>query len=147
MKEFAMENNNLSDQFEKISDKAKIATQHLHAASQSTRDQLAADAASARDKANAAANQLQDNVDGAHDKASSHWQDMRVKWQGHVANVRTSAKEKKDRLDAGAADADANIVLSYALDAIDFAQAAVDEAEYASLDAMYARAAADSYHM
>jgi hypothetical protein len=124
-----------------------VATQHLHAASQPTKDQLAVDAASAQEKASAAANHLQDNVDGVHDKAESHWQDMRIKWQAHVAKVRASAKEKKGRLDAGAADADANIALSYALDAIDFAQAAVDEAESASLDAMYARAAADSYQV
>jgi hypothetical protein len=31
-----------------------------------------------------------------------------------------------------------------ALDAIDFAQAAIDEAEYAALDALYAKAEADS---
>ena len=30
------------------------------------------------------------------------------------------------------------------LDAIDFAQAAIDEAEYAALDALYAQAEADS---
>jgi len=137
-------NNDLSTEFEKISNKAAAATQHLHAAGQRTRDQLATDAANAREKATAAANQFRDNAAGAGHKASSHWEDIRGKWQAHVAKVRTSVNEKKEQLDADAADADANIALSYALDAIDFAQAAVDEAEYASLDAMYARAAADS---
>jgi hypothetical protein len=34
--------------------------------------------------------------------------------------------------------------LAYARDAFDFAQAAIDQAEYAALDALYAQAVADS---
>jgi hypothetical protein len=34
--------------------------------------------------------------------------------------------------------------VAFALDAIDFAQAAIYEAEYAALDALYAQAVADS---
>jgi hypothetical protein len=34
---------------------------------------------------------------------------------------------------------------AYALDAIDFAQAALEEAESAALDAMYLRASADAF--
>jgi hypothetical protein len=146
MKEFLVANTDLSTEFEKISNKANTAAQHLRAANQHTRDQLAADVASAGDRATAAANQVKHSADGARDKSSSHWHDMRAKWQAHVAKVRASAKEKREQFDADAADTDANIALSYALDAIDFAQTAVDEAEYASLDAMSARADADSYH-
>jgi hypothetical protein len=86
MKEFLVANTDLSTQFEKISDQAETATQHLRAASQRNRDQLAVDAADARDKATAAANQLKDNAVGAHIKVSSHWQQIRDKWQAHVAN-------------------------------------------------------------
>jgi hypothetical protein len=38
----------------------------------------------------------------------------------------------------------AKMALAYALDAIDFAKAAIDQAEYAALEALYAQAAADS---
>jgi hypothetical protein len=86
MKEFLVANTDLSTQFEKISDQAETATQHLRAASQRNRDQLAVNAADARDKATAAANQLKDNAVGAHNKVSSHWQQIRDKWQAHVAN-------------------------------------------------------------
>jgi hypothetical protein len=71
MQAFLMANTDLSTQFEKISDQEKTATQHLLAASQHTTDQLAVDAAGARDRATAAANQLQDNTDGARNKVSS----------------------------------------------------------------------------
>jgi hypothetical protein len=146
MKEFLMARTDLSAQFDKISDRAKTATQHLRAAGQGTRDQLAVDAAKARDKATAAADQLKDNADGARNRVSSHWQEVRGKWQAHVAEVRNRVEDKADQLDARAAATDADIAESYALDVIDFAQAAVEEAESASLDAMYARAEADALH-
>ena len=123
-----MANTDLSTQFEKISDRAKTATNNLRAASQRSRNQLAVDAASAHDKATAAANQLKDNADGARNKVSSQWQEIRDKWQAHVAKVQTRVDEKADQLDARVAAADADLAESYALDAIDFAQAAVDEA-------------------
>ena len=141
MKEFLV--SDLSTEFEKISDKAKTATNNLRAANQHTRDQLAADAARARDKATAAANHLKDNAVDAKHKASSHWEEIRGKWKAHVAEVQSRLDAKADKLDARAAVMDADISESYARDAIDFAQAAVEEAEYAALDAMYARADAD----
>ena len=139
-----MANTDLSTQFEKISDRAETATNNLRAASQRNRDQLAVDAADARDKATAAANQLKGNAVGTRNKVSSHWQEIRDKWQAHVAKVQTRIDEKADQLDARAAATDADIAESYALDAIDFAQATVDEAESAALDAMYARTDAEA---
>jgi hypothetical protein len=144
MKEFSMKNTDLSKEFEKISDHANAATQHLRTASQHTKDQLAADAAVARQKATAAANRLQDNADGARNKVSSHWQEMRSKWQTHVAAAETRFDKKADQLDAGSFAIEADMDESYALDAIDFAQNAVQEAEYAVLDAMSARADAEA---
>jgi hypothetical protein len=52
--------------------------------------------------------------------------------RGHI-----NEEEKNDRFDARKASMDADLAEAYALDAIDFAQAAVDEAESATLDAMY----------
>ena len=113
-----MANTDLSSQFEKISDHAKAATQHLRAAGQHTKDQLAADAASAREKATAATNQLKENADDSRSKASSHWQEIRGKWKSHVAEMRTRAQEKADRFDAGVTAMDADMAESYALDAM-----------------------------
>jgi hypothetical protein len=44
-----------------------------------------------------------------------------------------------DEIEASYAIADADLAESYAMDAIDFAQAAIDEAESAVLNAMYCR--------
>lgn len=70
--------------------------------------------------------------------------DLADKWNAHVVQIRDDLKEKKAHHDAKEADVYANMVISCAIDAIDFAQAAVYEAEYAVLDALSARAAADS---
>ena len=45
-----------------------------------------------------------------------------------------------DQQDAKAAALDADLAEGYALDAISFAQGAIEEAEAAALDAVYARA-------
>ena len=49
-------------------------------------------------------------------------------------------RREDGRQDAKAAARDADLAEGYALDAISFAQGAIEEAEAASLDAVYARA-------
>jgi hypothetical protein len=128
----------LSAQFGKISERAIIASGKVKAARQSTGDQLESDVNSARDRASAAADQFKDKPAAAGDKASSHWQEMRDKWHVHVATAR--AKPAKRKPSPTPTWLDADLAESDALDAIDFAQAAIDEAESLVLAAMYARA-------
>jgi lysozyme family protein len=134
----------LKGQFEKISDTAKTATDKVKAAGERTRDQLEADVATARDRATAAVDRMKDKADTARDNASSEWQEFRDKWHAHVAKVRARAHEKKDHIDAHNAAVNADMVEAYAYDAIDFALDAIEEAEYASLAAIYARADAEA---
>ena len=58
-----MQHTDLSEKFEKISDRAKAATDELKAAGDTTRDQLGTEVAGARDKATAAADQLKTKAD------------------------------------------------------------------------------------
>ncbi len=120
------------------------ATHRAATISQRTRDQLEADVASVRDKASAAADYFPEDADAAHKKESSHRREIRGAWQAHVAKVRANAKTQKAELDANEAARDANVAEAYALEAIHLAQDAIDEAEYATLDAMHARAKAES---
>ena len=61
--------------------------------------------------------------------------------KAHVAKVRSNIEAKMDEQDAKAAALDADLAEGYyALDAISFAQGAIEEAEAASLDAVYTRA-------
>ena len=52
----------LSTQFDKISDKAKIASDKLKAANNKTRERLESDVTDARDRASAAADRLNDKA-------------------------------------------------------------------------------------
>jgi hypothetical protein len=54
-----MQHTDLSEKFEKISDRAKAATDELKAAGDTTRDQLETEVAGARDKATAAADRFE----------------------------------------------------------------------------------------
>ena len=139
-----MADNNLIEQFDKISTAAKEANEKIRASGQQAREQVEADAARARDRASQAADRLKDRARAAHDKASEHQQDLADKWHAHVAKVRKDLKQKRAEHEAKEMKVDAEMAEGYAFDAIDFAQAAVYEAEYAVLDALSARAAADA---
>ena len=58
--------------------------------------------------------------------------------------MRAKVTDKKAQHDAKEAVRDADFAESYALDAIDFAQAVIQEAQYAALDAISLRGRADA---
>jgi hypothetical protein len=138
--ELSMQHTDLNGNFEKISDRAKAASEGLKAAGDTTRDKLETEVAGARDKATAAADQLKTKADDACDGASSQWQAIRDSWHSHVARARKRVKNTADAFDARQAALDADLAEDYAYDAIDFALNAIDEAESAALTATYARA-------
>jgi hypothetical protein len=140
--ELSMQHTDLNGNFEKISDRAKAASEELKAAGDTTRDKLETEVAGARDKATAAADQLKTKADDACDGASSQWQAIRDSWHSHVARARKRVKNTADAFDARQAALDADLAEDYAYDAIDFALNAIDEAESAALTAMYTRASA-----
>jgi len=53
----------------------------------------------------------------AGDKASSRWQEIRAKWQAHVAAVQADLDQAGDDIEASYAMADADLAESYAEDA------------------------------
>jgi len=137
-----MSENQLSGRFAKITAAAQEANEKIRAAGEHAREQVEADATRARDRATQAADHLKETVDGAHDKTSEHRQDLADTWNAHIAKIRSDLTKKKEEHEAKEMRAYAEIAEGYALDAIDFAQAAVYEAEYAVLDALAARTAA-----
>jgi hypothetical protein len=139
-----MADNHLASQFEKISVAAKEADEKIRAAGQQASKQVDAEAVRARDKASQAADHLKDRAEAAGDKASRHWQDLADTWHAQIAAVRKDLKKKKAEHEAKEMEVYAEIAEGHALEAIDFAQAAVYEAEYAVLEALSASAAAEA---
>lgn len=133
-----MGDNRLSEKFDALSDKAKESANKLRASAGREQDQLKADAAAARERATATADQFEEKVVDASSRASSQWDEVRGKWKAHVAKVRANIDAKKGELEAKAAARDADDAEGCALDAISFAQGAIEKAEVAPLDAFYA---------
>ena len=69
-----MADTDLSQQFDKVSDRAKAAADTVKAANAHAREQLDADVAAAREKANQANDQMKAKASAQREKASSHWQ-------------------------------------------------------------------------
>src|SRR6185503_7836563 len=120
----------------------KAESEIKEAASQD-RAELSATAEQARKAADDRAAELRAKAQETSDKAEAHWTDVQSSWDQHVQRIRTRITEKKTELDVEDAQRGADWAEADALDAIDFAEAAVVEAEYAVLDAAVARTNAD----
>jgi hypothetical protein len=76
-------------------------------------------------------------------EAEAHWNDVQRSWHEHVARIRERVTKKKAEHDRALAARDADRAEADAIDAIRFAAAAIEEAEYAVLDAVRTRMEAD----
>src|SRR5262249_11137719 len=107
------------------------------------RQKLSAAVADAKDRAEQSAQRVQAKGQQKKAAAKSSWNQVQTSWQAHVSSTRGKLEERKaernlKRLRSAADDAE-----DYAADSIAFAIAAIEEAEYAALDAVLARAEAD----
>ena len=133
---------NVTAEFDQIPERAGTASQQLHNAATATRDQLDRELADARARAAADAGRLKARADEARSDASSHWQDIRRKWQAHVTETRGRLDKAVDQMNTDSVGAEADLAEAYASDAIEFALDAIDEAQYAAMAAYSARASA-----
>jgi len=133
----------LSDQLTKLAARAKQLEDHAAAATTQAKTDVAQSVDSARASAQAEAETLRKSAESVDGKVSDWWTGLGKSWDEHVAAVRKNVDDRKAAHDlkvarrtADQADADASF-------AIDYAYAAVEEAEYAVLDATLARMEAD----
>jgi hypothetical protein len=76
-------------------------------------------------------------------RAQSQWQSVKADAQAKMRGLQDRIGRKRDELDVKAAERDADGAADDAVDALDFAEWAAEEAEVAVLDAINARAWAD----
>jgi hypothetical protein len=99
--------------------------------------------ATTRASAEAQADKLRQEADARMGKLAVWWNDLQRSWNAHIAQIREDIDAKwaahdVDRTERRAVSAEEDAAL-----AIDFAIAAIEEAEYAALDATLARQKAD----
>jgi hypothetical protein len=92
----------------------------------------------ARRQADDRAAELRSKTRDAATEAKSNWQQMQAEWDHHIERIHQRMEATKAAIDRDVAVRDAGEAYSDAIDAIKFAQSAIDEAEYATLGALQA---------
>jgi hypothetical protein len=133
----------LSDQLAKLADRAKQAEMRAAAAQKKAKNDLETEVSAARASAQAQAQKLHETAAAGEGKISDRWTALETSWSEHVAAVRQDIDARKEKHDRAEARRAADTAEDDALYAIDYAYAAVEEAEYAVLQAQLARMDSD----
>jgi hypothetical protein len=129
----------ISDQLSRLSARTKELEDRAAAARQKAHDDLKRDVETARQEAKANAEALRESADTGAAEVSAWWVDMGRSWDEHLAKVRNHVDQKIAEHDLNTAKRDADDANAYAAYLIDYCYAAVQEAEYAVLDATLAQ--------
>jgi hypothetical protein len=133
----------LSDQLSDLAARAKQLEDHAAAAKQKAKADLEADVNQARESAQARADALRQSAEAGKGRISAWWDGVQRSWNEHLAAVRKNAEDRRAAHDLKAAQRAAERADEDAAFAIDYAYAAIEEAEYAVLDADLAHMQAD----
>jgi hypothetical protein len=116
---------------------------HAAAAQSKAKADLEADVENARASAQAQADRLRESADAHQDRISAWWHDVQRSWSQPVAAVKENVADRRAEHDLDRANTRAENAEEDAAFAIDYAVGAIEEAEYAVLDASLARMEAD----
>ena len=134
----------LSDQLTKLAARAKEAEDHAAAAKSKARAQLEQDVKTARESAKSQADQLRKTAEANKGQISDWWDGVQKSWNDFIATARQNIDEKRAEHDQNVANRAADNAEDDAAFAIDYAYGAIEEAEYAVLDATLARMDAEA---
>ena len=133
-----------SDNLTELAQRAKVAEDRVAKAKSQKRSDVERETARVRDAAQQKADQLQAQTAKAATGASQWWSDVQSTWSGHVARIREDVEGKKAEMDVKKVQHRADTAEDDAVAAVAFAEAALEEAEYAVLTATLARMDADA---
>jgi hypothetical protein len=133
----------MSDKLMALAAKSKEALDQAFAAQQKAKADLERDVTAAHEAAQAQGVALQKKAEETKDKASSGWDNLQRSWNEHNAEIRKKVEDRKETHDLAKAQQSAVGAEEDAEWALDYAYAAVVEAESAVLDAILAQKQAD----
>ena len=134
----------MSASMAELSQRAKEAEDHIAAARNETHEQLQARVAEAKATAQRRREEMKAHGATVKDELASAWAGLVAHVHEQFEKMRARLGEKRDDVDAKAAERRAERAEAIAAGAVDFAQYALDEAEAATLDAADARKIADA---
>ncbi len=124
----------------KLTNRAREAEQRAADAATQARTDLEKSVAASRASAEDQAAKLKETAASSKDKISGWWDEQQQAWNDRVTKVRKHLDEQKTTYDLVTLENQAELAESDAKFAIDYAYSAIEEAEYAVLDAILARA-------
>ena len=127
-----------SDQLTKLAARAKLLEDRYAAVQGKVKSDVEQDVKRARESAQARADELGKTAAMKRDAISTWWDGVQRSWNNHRAAIRQDVDEKRAAHDLKKARRNTEQADSDAEFAIDFAYAAIEEAEYAVLDATLA---------
>jgi hypothetical protein len=133
----------LSDQLSRLAARTKELEDRAAAAKAKAKTDLEQDVKTAGESAQAQADALAKAIDSDANRVSIWWGNLQRSWSDHMAVVRQHIDDRRGAHDLRTAQRNADQAESDAAFAIDYAYGAVEEAEYAVLDAVLARMNAD----
>lgn len=134
----------VSDDFTKLKAQVEEAERTVRGAATQSKAELQTKLDEARKSADDRAAELRAKTQEATGEAERSWSEVQSNWDQHVKGIRERIDAKQAGFDAKVAKTNADWAEGDAVDAIYFASAAIDEAEYAVLAAVQARMDADS---
>jgi hypothetical protein len=132
-----------SDQLYKLAARTKELEARAAAMHDKAKGDLEQDVKRARESAQAQADSLRKSAEASQGKISAWWDSVQRSWNDHLTGVRKDIDEKRASHDLKMAQRTADGAEADAEFAVDYALAAIEEAEYAVLDATLARMEAD----
>lgn len=133
----------LSDALSTMSAQAKEAEDEFRAAQSAQRAKVEEQITRARTSAGQSRDALRSRSGEAKTEVSSWWRDLQQQWEAQVQKIRANVMEKREEVDGRFAAKRADIAEADAEFAIAIAKSAIEEAEYAALEAVLARAKAN----
>ena len=130
----------LSEHLADLSVRAKHAEDALAAAQKEAHDKVVALKDQARAAATAATEKVNNDIKSAEDTATKNWNAVRAKIAADIKTLKAAVAHKKHDLDAKRAQDWADRLEWQANVMIDYAIASIEQAEWAVLDAVVARA-------
>lgn len=133
----------LSDQLSKLAARTKRLEERAAASKQMARGELEHEVEAARDASQEQADALRKSAEQTKQRVSSWWTTVGRSWNEHIAAMHQSVDDRRAAHDLKSAQRAAVQADDDAGYAVDYAYAAIEEAEYAVLDAALAHQEAD----
>jgi hypothetical protein len=132
-----------SAQLKRLSDRASVAEADAKALKAKNKAALQQKVDAAQASAKQASDDLKASAKETQDEITQRWGQVQENWKSHIAKVHKDADQARANMKADRAEMRAELAEDNAADAVDFAYAAIEEAEYQVLNAAMVRADAE----